>query len=754
MERKKIVCILLAMLLVIGVFVPASAAGNTITVSGKTLFYVGNNVSFYYYNYKGSASIGPYYTTSGIYFNLSNGGIGYCVEPHNHATTGNFTESTWGDYSTEAREGIFYALAYGAPNNGDTSPEAVIATACLVWDMALGYRDSTGQLTGHGNPPFITNACGDGRNPSNAAVKAKYNEILDRLQNHRKIPSFAVPFASQITDANTITLTYDETSGTYKGSATDTNGILVDYNFTSNISGLTFTVSGNTLNVTATPEAAAQLANGVNFSAAGHCYEIGDHSAIIWEQGDSQKFATLPGKIDPVSAYIRITAGPANGELTIQKTTNTGTNLSDWQFNIYSDSACKNLVEGPVTSGSDGTIAVTLAPGTYYVAEVPKDDAYWVCDTGVKTVTLSAGGTGSVVFSNTQYGKISVRKETNTGKNLSGWTFGVYSDPECTQTVTTLTTSLDGTAVSDNLEPGPYYVKEIPKDDEYWECDTSVKSVTVAAGQTTPVGGTDGTFTNIHYGKVKIIKSMKTDGPVEGWQFEVYRQEETGDPSSPLGTAISLKHVGTYTSAADGTILSDNLEPGTYVVQEIIPEDSLYYCETENPQTITVAAGETAQVFFTNALKPGKITVEKVNLQGEHLTGVKFLLEWSQNGTTWTPVVHSDNESVILGGCTSEGLADGCLVTGADGFVTFEGLYPGIQYRLSEVDAPEGYVLLSDYAFQGELPAEDFTVTLTVVNASTFTLPMTGSNTLALMPIALTLCMAVCVGALLYCRKK
>jgi LPXTG-motif cell wall-anchored protein len=60
-----------------------------------------------------------------------------------------------------------------------------------------------------------------------------------------------------------------------------------------------------------------------------------------------------------------------------------------------------------------------------------------------------------------------------------------------------------------------------------------------------------------------------------------------------------------------------------------------------------------------------------------------------------------------------------------------------------------------DYAYVGSLCADkDFTVSLRVVNAKVFTLPETGSNALAMMPIGLMLCAAVCMGALFVLKKK
>ena len=56
------------------------------------------------------------------------------------------------------------------------------------------------------------------------------------------------------------------------------------------------------------------------------------------------------------------------------------------------------------------------------------------------------------------------------------------------------------------------------------------------------------------------------------------------------------KLVGSYTTAADGTIQTDYLLPGEYTVKEIIPEGSPYTCDAPNPKAITIEAGKTAEV--------------------------------------------------------------------------------------------------------------------------------------------------------------
>jgi len=399
-----------------------------------------------------------------------------------------------------------------------------------------------------------------------------------------------------------------------------------------------------------------------------------------------------------------------HGKIKIVKTTNTGENLANWHFDLKDEDG--DLV-GTYITGDDGTVTTeALLPGTYYLTEQGINDPFWTCDTAEKTVTVTAGQTTSVTVNNTHRGLLLAQKETNTNEDLAGWEIEVYSDEACTNLVTTLTTNADGEAEI-LVYPGTYWLKETGGPDynsEYWTCDSEVKEVTVTGGQV----GT-ATFTNTHYGKLLIQKEMVTDGPQAGWKYKVTRISDDAD-------------MGILTSGADGSVLSDNLLPGEYRLEEIFEEDSLYYCKSENPVTVTFAAGETAQVSFTNALRPGRIEIKKVNFLGQTLADAKFLLEWSEDGQTWQPVTFSDAEDVIKGACGTEALVDGTLTTDETGLIAFENLYPGLQYRVTELEAPEGYILLADYAFVGELPIEDLTVDLTVFNSKGYILPSTGAT--------------------------
>ena len=404
------------------------------------------------------------------------------------------------------------------------------------------------------------------------------------------------------------------------------------------------------------------------------------------------------------------------GKAKIVKTTTNGGTLAGWEFTI--SDANGNKV-GTYITDSTGIIVVDLEPGTYRIVESNKNDPYWYCDTEPHTVTVKAGETAEVTFRNQWIGKAKIIKTATNGGTVEGWEFTI-TDANGDK-VGTYVTDSTGTIVVD-LEPGSYTVLESDRNDPYWHCDTEPKSITVKAGETAEV-----TFLNEWVGKAKIIKALANPeaGTVEGWQFTISR----------IVGETDAVYLATVTTGADGTISYD-LEPGQYLITELIEENSLWECITDQSVVITVAAGQTTEVPFTNALRPGKISIHKVDTRGESLDSTEFTLEWSEDGVNWQPVSYTDSTVPQIGGCTTAGLLDGGkLITDETGLVTFEGLYPTLQYRLTETKAKNGYQLLQTHAYEGGLDVEDeLLVSLKVVNAEVFTMPETGGNTLIVQP--------------------
>ena len=773
--------------------------------------------------------------------------VAYCIEPgvalgnsggHNGTsyTIDSMEDGSGALYrlNRDQVEAIGVALLYGQREIASKKDEQTLryqklcrhaATQAIVWEIACGWRSPYPPYTLYDStlydaikPALYCASAVWGTTFYLDGMDDAYLDIAGKMAQHYTIPSFA---SSSRSGAPAYTMTPNG-SGTYSISLTDTNGILSQYTFT-NTSQLTFTRSGNTLTITAngpipetvvsayktvpslddqvfyvwekweqqklmsckTPEVQAQEAvyftlnvpdltstlrltktteDGKNLAgwqfgiyADQNCTSLisGPHTTdvngtlsvpgldagtvYVKELGNAdptisglytcaganpQRVTLVPGETATVSFHNKRNTGSVQ----LIKTTNTGKNLNGWKIGLYTDAACTQPIAGsPFTTGADGTVLVPdLAPGTLYAKEVPVEDAYWVCDSTVKLVQIIPNQTASVAFTNTHYGNLRIRKNAING-SPEGWNFQILDAAQ--KVIATLKTDADGYAYSDMLLPGQYTVRELhDRDETYWEYDAAVeKQVTVTAGAQAEVS-----YTNTQYGKIQIQKSMASEGSVQGWKFRIMDATGAEIPGSP------------FTTDARGLILTGKLQPGTYTVEELIPEDSLYHCTSENPQTVTVKAGETAQVTFTNALRPGKITIQKVDSRGEPLARATFLLEWSEDGAAWQRVVYTDSSVVTKGCCFNSDSPDGTLTSGEDGYLEWTGLHPGLLYRVTELEAPEGYSLLTEPAFEGRLPADQLSLSFRVVNCEIFKLPETGGTSAALFQAARFACMVIC----------
>ena len=424
------------------------------------------------------------------------------------------------------------------------------------------------------------------------------------------------------------------------------------------------------------------------------------------------------------------------GRIEFRKTTNTGNHLGGWTFRVTDKNA---HIVGEYTTDDNGYACTENLPlGRYTVIELQTEDYYWNCELGFHDVSVLAGQTVVDEWMNREQGLGWFHKKTNTGESLKGWHITVYADEACTQEIRTMITNEEG-KIGYYMDPGTYWAKETGDEygrfeNEYWLVDESIQKFEIKPHEDTEI-----IFTNVQYGKVKIGKTMETEGSVAGWQFKVTDDKGKEIEGSP------------FTSDENGEILT-KLLPGTYTIEELIPKDSFYHCTSENPQTVTIAQGQTAEVTFTNALRPGKITLDKVDIKGNSLAGATFLLEWSEDGSLWWPIEYS--ETFEKGCCSNPNVVDGLLTTGTDGKLEWDNLHPGLQYRLTETKSPHGYSKLRKPAYEGELPEEDFSLEVKVINSRTFTLPETGSVSLMLSSFSMFGCLLGLFASYMYLRKK
>ena len=282
---------------------------------------------------------------------------------------------------------------------------------------------------------------------------------------------------------------------------------------------------------------------------------------------------------------------------------------------------------------------------------------------------------------------------------------------------------------------------------EGYVSENPVQTITIQSGTNTV------TFQNRPiFGNLELSKVDESDPTVKlsGAEFTV---------TKPNGAKVPMKEVLDQAGKGTGVYRLEGLPYGRYTVQETkAPEgyelnQAIFEVHITEEKTYVIQADGFEGV--PNQQLIGSLTVHKVDLENRPLSGVTFLLEYSEDGENWNPVVFREEHSKITpGGCTSQGLKAGALTTGEDGMAVFSGLaitigQRHIQYRLTETATLEGYTLLAEPVFTGELPDEGTRdVTITAVNTGAFTMPFTGSVgfptvTLGTVLVLLTLCAVV-----------
>lgn len=212
-----------------------------------------------------------------------------------------------------------------------------------------------------------------------------------------------------------------------------------------------------------------------------------------------------------------------------------------------------------------------------------------------------------------------------------------------------LTCGEGGTALSKMLPYGVYIVRQLSGWEGY-TLDTTLHEVNITSdGETVSLAIRN----EIFKGSLTIQKVDKDSGQaLPGARFRIL--DSTGNPFAE------------GTTDANGILVFENIPFGDYYLEELEAPDG-YKADT-TPYVFSIDAdGQRIEVRRENTRIPGSVTVVKTDSSGNPIPGATFRLEYSEDGETWTPVFHTDVPAKEVGGCTSDGLSDGTLITGVEG---------------------------------------------------------------------------------------
>ena len=548
------------------------------------------------------------------------GNICYCIEPGTAQETGDrYTSkdetfwdnlpadfnSTISPYEMKLFIGRIMQYGYTGPistswrsqNSADAAALAeAMATQVLIWETIVGERDADFDHVSPGGYDAVKESV-SAEHPLYSRFCSYYDSIVASVQRHSTVPSFMSKNAYR---AQSVELAWDGTN--YTATLTDSNRVLSDYSFSANEDGISFSVSGNKLTITA--------ANAPSGSVRITASKTGStrRGIITWTDGRYAPGAGIQDVItyaqsvsDPVQAFLNLKV--SYGSAKIVKTSEDG-KVDNLNFTVTG-----NGVNQTVKTNARGEIQIdNLMPGVYTVTEQDYDK-YEPQES--RRVTVVSGQVSTVNFNNKlKRGNLQIIKSSEDSL-VEGVTFHLYG------------TSLSGMAVDeyavtdkngvaafkDVLISGssPYTVEEV---------DTAVRYV-VPEAQIAPVKWNEVTsrsFTNIlKKFTVTVTKSDAETGTAQG---------DASLSGAVYGIYKGETLVDSYATDKNGQFTSkEYICDSDWTVREITPSEGYLLDNTVHkvgaePQLYTVEHNQTANDVTEQVVK-GNIAIIKHTDNGE-----------------------------------------------------------------------------------------------------------------------------------------
>ena len=689
------------------------------------------NYDYIYYKSDGSIGKATRYASTHAKLGISKNGIiqpAICIEAGVAYNTGSsyVGEGNNNTYLMNLpyaiRRDLKIALLCGFNSDTKSSPVANtnlddfwFATQVVSWEIQQGLR------TGYGKSDLAVNSSIP-KTPKTAyydQLKGRpaekcYEYILGKMKSYSLIPSFTDVSKSK---APTHVLKYDSSTKKYSRTIVDTNNSGMPAS-AFNISGVTVTKSGNKYTFSTTTKISGTKACTYKANRTS-----GDQ-LVIWKSGNgSQTMAA--GIDDPVQFYANFKT-ESTGTAQIKKVwehnhdaSSTKADNSDIYFTIKNNSGSAVKATGKAGSytysasgsvtkfklNSSNTFLVKSLPaGTYTVYEYGNDGAgipYYTRSNLSKTVKVTAGGTGTVTFTNT--------RNTGTGEVIKTWVdtngnaisanaknqqiyfriknadgkYITVSGTKYSGSYTFTGTSATATSLYVNPGTGEFTVADLPTgkytvyeygSPEGYTVNKASQTITISSGKTASVS-----FVNSEdSGTAQIKKVWLSDTTLTATQIanlekNVYFtvKDANGKYIKVTGSAGAYVYAGTQTTANNLKLSGSKfnvskLPMGTYTVTEI--NNASGYNPKTQTKTVTIAnKGETKSVSFTNKSTP-VVVIRKHFSDEDNLTEAQLKEQYAK--------VTVNLQVLGFSGSVSSNPPAGYYVefTGSNGNYTYKGL--------------------------------------------------------------------------------
>lgn len=621
----------------------------------------------YSYNFNGRLNTSTYGQIIKLNVGSPTGQVAYCIQSSKDAWTSDYTaQKTYNLLSLTQQRNLKHAMIYGYQGttkygyNADTER---IATSIVIWNICDGWFNNSSESTAVG---IFTE---DMSSSMATNVKACYNKIKEQMLSHLTIPSYAVkPTVTNVPKQKMTT----NSDGTFTITLTDSKNVSKYYDWQtaikkySYLSIITDTEGKLVIKSTKPIPSSSAITLTAQRNSSKYQNNIVDVAPMYMISGSgSQSSATFVTDQDPSSAKIAIYSDSL-GTAQIKKvwehkhdSSSTQASNSDIYFTIKnsSGSAVKATgkagsytysASGSVTkfklNSSNTFLVKSLPAGTYTVYEFGNDGngiPNYTRKNLSQTVTVTAGGTGTVTFKNT--------RNTGTGKVIKTWVdtngnaiaasnnvernkqiyFRIknadgkyitvngtkYSGSYTFTGTSTKATSLyvnpsTGTFTVSDLPTGKYTVYEYGSPEGY-SVNKAYQTITISRDKTSSVS-----FINSEdSGTAQIKKVWLSDTTLTATQIanlekNVYFtvKDSDGKYIKVTGSAGAYAYAGTQTTANNLKLSGSKfnvskLPMGTYTVTEI--NNASGYNPKTQTKTVTIAnKGETKSVSFTNKSTP------------------------------------------------------------------------------------------------------------------------------------------------------